>query len=111
MTQSQGAKLVVLYSKPDDTEAFDRRYFEGHVPMVAQLPGLRRMEFHKGAGDHASYYLMAEMSFDSMADLRACTRSDTMAAVIGDVNEFAAGSFTVLIAETVVAQDIAVGGA
>ena len=35
-------RYLVLFSTPEDTEAFDRHYREGHIPLVKALPGLRR---------------------------------------------------------------------
>jgi uncharacterized protein (TIGR02118 family) len=111
MPDTQGAKIVVLYQHPDDPAAFDTRYFDGHVPLVMQLPGLRRLEVHRGLGKDAPYYLLVEMAFDSLADLRTCMRSEMMGLVVEDANEFAAGLFTVLVVETAVARDTTAGGA
>ena len=37
-------KLVVLYTHPDDPDAFDRHYLGTHMPLVAMIPGLQRTE-------------------------------------------------------------------
>lgn len=37
-------KLVVLYTHPEDTDAFDRHYLGTHMPLVAKIPGLQRAE-------------------------------------------------------------------
>ena len=34
-------RFIVLYDKPEDTEAFDRHYREIHIPLTKKLPGLR----------------------------------------------------------------------
>ncbi len=37
-------KLVVLYTHPDDADAFDRHYLDVHMPLVSKVPGLQRTE-------------------------------------------------------------------
>ena len=36
------ARFLALYDPPADPEAFDRHYDEIHIPLIRQLPGLRR---------------------------------------------------------------------
>ena len=38
------ARLVVMYGTPKDAGAFDRDYFESHVPIAKKIPGLRKYE-------------------------------------------------------------------
>jgi len=38
------ARMVVIYRTPKDVEAFDRHYFEIHVPLAWKIPGLRKYE-------------------------------------------------------------------
>jgi uncharacterized protein (TIGR02118 family) len=38
-----GARFVVLYDTPSDVEAFERHYFEVHLPLAKRYPGLRRV--------------------------------------------------------------------
>jgi uncharacterized protein (TIGR02118 family) len=37
-------KLMVLYTPPDDPDAFDRHYLGTHMPLVHAIPGLQRAE-------------------------------------------------------------------
>jgi uncharacterized protein (TIGR02118 family) len=64
-------KLMVLYTQPDDPSAFDRHYFETHLPLVRQIPGLLRAETGRfvGAPDGGaqSYYRAAELYFPDQA--------------------------------------------
>ncbi|NKQ34683.1 MAG: EthD family reductase [Chloroflexi bacterium] len=94
-------KLVALYKKPADPEAFEKRYFEGHAPLMEQVPGLREMKitrFKKTlAGD--GFYMMAEMDFGDKETFNTAMQSKEMAAAGKDVNEFAAGILTLMIAE------------
>lgn len=63
-------KLIALYRKPDDVEAFERHYFEVHAPLASKMPGLRRMEVARITGSPAGksdYHLVAELYFDDRA--------------------------------------------
>ena len=42
------ARLLVLYKAPKDTTAFDKYYFETHVPIAKKIPGLRKYEVSQG---------------------------------------------------------------
>ncbi len=42
------ARMVVIYQIPKNVEAFDRHYFEIHVPLAKKIPGLRRYEVSDG---------------------------------------------------------------
>ena len=42
------AQLVVLYKTPKNTDAFDKYYFETHVPLAKKLPGLKKYDVSKG---------------------------------------------------------------
>jgi uncharacterized protein (TIGR02118 family) len=42
------AKLVIIYGAPKDAAAFDKHYFDTHVPMAKKIPGLRKYEVSKG---------------------------------------------------------------
>ncbi len=34
------ARMVAIYKTPKDIQAFDKHYFEVHIPMAKKLPGL-----------------------------------------------------------------------
>jgi uncharacterized protein (TIGR02118 family) len=42
------ARMLVIYRTPNDVEAFDRHYFEIHVPLAKKIPGLRKYEVSEG---------------------------------------------------------------
>ncbi len=37
-------KLVVLYTQPEDADAFEQHYMDTHMPLVDRIPGLARVE-------------------------------------------------------------------
>jgi len=43
------ARMVVIYRTPQNVEAFDRHYFQIHVPLAKKIPGLRKYEVSDGA--------------------------------------------------------------
>jgi uncharacterized protein (TIGR02118 family) len=43
-------KLVAMFQRPDDPEAFDQAYFGTHLPLNAKTPGLRRTEVTRVTG-------------------------------------------------------------
>jgi uncharacterized protein (TIGR02118 family) len=95
------AKLVALYKQPEDPEAFEKRYFEGHSPLVDQIPGLQKnviTRFGKAlAGE--GFYMMAEMYFADRDALKAALRSPEMAATGEDIQKFAGHLMTLMMAE------------
>lgn len=95
-------KLVVLYGRPEDPEAFEAYYTGTHVPLVDKIPGLRRFEHGKvlGAADgsEAPYFYFAELGFDDQAALEAGLGSPDGQAAAGDVANFASGGATLMIA-------------
>ena len=42
------ARMVVIYKKPADVKAFEKHYFETHIPLAKKIPGLRKYEISRG---------------------------------------------------------------
>ena len=40
-------KLIALYKKPSDVQAFDEHYNNKHTPLVKKMPGLKKLEVSK----------------------------------------------------------------
>jgi uncharacterized protein (TIGR02118 family) len=68
-------KLTVLYGQPEDPAAFDREYFDVHVPLTEQWEQAQRREIARISGDPlgqpSPYYLMFEAWFADQASLQA----------------------------------------
>src|SRR5690242_9412854 len=68
-------KLVVLYTHPEDADAFEAHYAGTHMPLVNKIPGLQRTETGRvGAaidGGEKSYYRITELYFADQAALQA----------------------------------------
>lgn len=74
------AQMIVIYKTPRDVRAFDRHYFEVHVPLTRELPGLRRLETNRGPiislYGASEAYSVATLHFDSLADINAAFMSE-----------------------------------
>ncbi len=96
------ARLIVLYNQPEDPAAFDRHYAEVHTPIVRRYPGLRDLRLTRTdgvAGRPPAFYLMAEMSFDSRAELDAALGSEAGIESGRDLRSFASAGATLFIAD------------
>jgi uncharacterized protein (TIGR02118 family) len=66
-------RLLVLYQTPTDVEAFEKHYFEVHVPLAKQLPGLRRYTVSRSPSrvrGPEPCHMVAELDWDDMDSLR-----------------------------------------
>jgi uncharacterized protein (TIGR02118 family) len=91
------ARLVSLFSRPEDPAAFDRHYREIHTPIVLRYPRLREVRLAKvdPVGPRsAPFYLVAEMVFDSRADLDAALASEPALESARDLRNFAGAGVT-----------------
>jgi uncharacterized protein (TIGR02118 family) len=100
------ARLLVLYKTPKDSVAFDKYYFETHVPLTQKIPGLRKFEVSQGAvgspaGD-SGIHRIAILHFDNMAAIQAAFATAAGQAAAADVAVFSPepGSAQILMFET-----------
>ncbi len=68
------ARMVVIYRTPKNVDAFDRHYFEIHVPLAKKIPGLRKYEVSDGpivtpAGT-SNVHRIGTLHFDDLAAIR-----------------------------------------
>ena len=86
-------KLVVLYTKPSDPEAFERYYLDTHMPLARAIPGLQRSETGRIDaaldGGEQLYYRIAELYFADQAALQAAFASDEGRATAADYQQIA----------------------
>ncbi len=86
-------KLVVLYTHPEDTDAFDRHYLGTHMPLVAKIPGLQRAESGRfmAALDpgELTYYRIAELYFTDQQALEHAFSSEAGKATAADYQQIA----------------------
>jgi uncharacterized protein (TIGR02118 family) len=72
-------KMTAIYQTPKDVDFFERHYFEVHIPLAKQLPGLIKYEINKGAINSTTghlVYRIANLYFESMESLRNAFASE-----------------------------------
>ena len=92
--------LTVAYGHPNDPAAFDEYYASTHRPLAQKVPGLVGLTARRCASLDDSpppYHLIAELAFDSEADLRAGLASPEGQAAAGDVANFADGGVSIFV--------------
>jgi uncharacterized protein (TIGR02118 family) len=95
-------RLIALYNQPDDPAAFDAHYRDVHGPIVRRYPGLRDLRLTRAdglGGRPPAFYLVAEMTFDSRADLDAAMASEAGVESGRDLRNFASAGVTLLVVD------------
>jgi uncharacterized protein (TIGR02118 family) len=87
------ARMVVIYRTPKNVEAFDRHYFDVHIPLAKKLPGLRKYEISYGpvaalAGS-PDVYLIGTLHFDDLAAIKKAFASPEGQAAAADRQVYA----------------------
>lgn len=80
------ARFLAVYEAPADSEAFDRHYREVHIPLIRDLPGLRRYAVGRDVTTlrGAPCHLITELEWDTMDELRAAFASPQGRATAAD---------------------------
>lgn len=97
-------KLVALYKTPDDVEAFEKHYFEEHMPLVSKIPGLIKSEVARLSpmpGQETKYYMITEMYFENLDKLNEGMGSPEGKAAGRDLMGFAKNYVVMMNAEIV----------
>ncbi|MBC7585030.1 EthD family reductase [Tardiphaga sp. vice352] len=97
------AQLLVLYKTPTDSAAFDAYYAKTHIALAKKIPGVRKYEISQGsiAGPSPTgVYLVATLTFDSLAAIQSGLASAEGQAAAGDVANFATGGADMLMFDT-----------
>ncbi|MEV5300662.1 EthD family reductase [Amycolatopsis methanolica] len=87
-------RLTVSYPPPADPEHFKQCYVSTHLPLAAQLPGLRAMRYSfdvAAMGGESPSFAIWEGEFDSAEAMAAAMSSEQGQAVAGDVPNYATG--------------------
>ncbi len=95
-------KFIALYRKPSDPVAFDKAYFETHIPLVKKIPGLARVVAARITGaprGEPEYYMMAELYFEDKVTMDHAMASPENAEAGRNLMGFARGLVTFLFAE------------
>jgi uncharacterized protein (TIGR02118 family) len=111
-------KLIVIYPRPKDVDAFEKVYANEHVPLaVAKLGGKTKLVATKILGSPQGvppFYRIAEVYFPSMQALEACAASEGGKETLANAVKISSGgapTFLVAEEETVTFQQTARGEA
>lgn len=96
------AKIIALYKSPSDAEVFDEKFYDEHLPLAQQLPGLQLLEVSKvksAPHGEAAYYLMEELYFDNLESCKSALSSAEGKAVEEHLKSFTGTEVTLMYAE------------
>lgn len=87
------AKMIVIYKTPKDVKAFEKHYWEVHIPLAKKLMGLKKYEVSRGPiiglGSAKDTYLIGTLEFESLAAIQAAFASEVGQACAKDRAIFA----------------------
>lgn len=96
-------KLIALYRKPDDVEAFLKHYNEVHLPLVEKVPGLLRTIVNRVTaspmGGEPAYFMIVEMQYADADSFDAAMKSPENRAAGKDLMGFARDIVTLVVAD------------
>lgn len=93
-------QISVCYGKPEDPAAFDEYYRTTHVPLATKVPGLAGLSWgtcHSLDGSEPEFYAVAQLRFDTEADLQQALSSQEMKDAGKDVRNFATGGASMFV--------------
>ncbi len=96
-------KLIALFKKPEDVDAFELHYNEVHLPLIRQVPYMTEFVSSKAGGaprGEPAYYRMAEMCFPNREAFDKGMASDENRASGKDLMSFARDVVTIFFVET-----------
>ena len=98
------ARLMVIYGKRMDATAFDKEYFESHVPLVKKIPELRKFDVSQGpvgtATGESDVQMIATLHFDDLAAMQAGMSSAEGQATAEHAQGFMGAKDSVLVFDT-----------
>ncbi|TPJ72798.1 EthD family reductase [Mesorhizobium sp. B2-6-2] len=87
------AGMVVIYKQPADAKAFDKHYFETHIPLAKKIPGLRKYEVSQGpitvVAGPSDVYLIGTLYFDDLEAMKKAFASPQGKAAGADRRRYA----------------------
>lgn len=96
-------KLLAIYEKPENEDAFNQHYENVHTPIVKSIPGLQSLTVNRTTkhlvGDNKPY-MIVEMAFADKASFSAAMQSDENRAAGKDIPNFAEGIVSLVVAES-----------
>ncbi|MVN22331.1 EthD family reductase [Mucilaginibacter arboris] len=74
------ANMTVIYKTPKNKEAFEKHYYNVHIPLAKQLPGLRKYIVNKGniispSGNEETFWI-GNLYFDNLEAIKKAFDTD-----------------------------------
>src|SRR5215210_3418492 len=86
-------KIIVLWGRPDDPEAFERRYVNEYLPVAREVPGVRLVELStvlgSPRGGETAYYRVGEIWLGTREEAQASLASDAGQAWLAELDRLA----------------------
>ena len=96
-------RLLVLYGHPKDPAAFDRYYYDVHVPIAKKMRGWKRWTVGKVKGmpdgKPSPYYFFADLFAESREAIEKILATPEGQAAVADVPKFATGGVTFIYSD------------
>ena len=95
-------KLVAIYKKPEDVEAFESHYRDVHTPLVRKIPGLKEVRLNRITGTprgESGLHLICELCFENKEAFKAAMKSEENMAAGKDLMGFAKDIVDIQFAE------------
>lgn len=93
-------KLIALYQKPDDVNAFLEYYENTHMKIVDAIPGLKECVVNRVTGSpmggEPAYFMITEMVFETKEGFKMGMNSPENIAAGKDLRNFAKGLVTLV---------------
>lgn len=95
-------KLIALYRRPQNEDAFLKHYHEVHMPLVQAVPGLEKTVVNRvtGAVGESDLFMIAELHFPDRDTFTSAMRSEANQAAGKDLATFAKGLVDIVFTET-----------
>ena len=94
-------KVTILYGHPTSPDQFEKYYRDTHLPLVAKMKGMARLELTKFMigpdGGKPAFYRMGELYFTTQAQMDQTLGSPEGQATVADLSNFATGGVTMVI--------------
>ena len=95
-------KLIAMYKKPHDIDAFMDYYTSTHVPLVEKIPGLQEVTINKCTGNpmggEPEFFMIVEMVYPDADTFKTAMRSPENMATGKDLANFAKGKVSLITA-------------
>ncbi|MEO8568267.1 MAG: EthD family reductase [Ginsengibacter sp.] len=93
--------MIAIYKTPKDIQAFDKHYFEVHIPLAKKLPGLIKYDVGRSpiisVTGHTDIHCIGTLHFESLDAIKAAFASPEGQACASDRRILAPGNDDVQI--------------